>query len=563
MTSHLHVQLIADYLNKRKVHHVIICPGSRSAPLVIAFNYYPDIKKYVITDERSAGYFALGLAKQLRRPIAIVCTSGTAVLNLGPALCEAFHQAIPLIAITADRPEELQNIGENQTINQHEIFSNYTGTFIKFSPIQSLDDFTRLIPVMDACLSSDTEWQALPSHWNVHIPEPLYDIAGEEVPYYELPELHQRPSLEVMHTDEIELLQSTWSNTDKKMIICGYADFTTNEIKALKELEEKQDIVLLSEHASNLPFHFQKPWNIDALLQLISPQDEKNFAPEVVITIGRQILSNKLKKFLRKNKPKLHFHLSPLFESWNQFLLQDGFYTLPIQLSSLLTTILTHNHSGRPHYKQQWEVLHDKVHNHTHQFCSLIPFSDLKAFKLIFDQLPVNSILHLGNSSPVRYAQFFPLPPSIKVFSNRGTGGIDGCLSTAVGSAFATKKILTAIIGDLGFFYDSNALWNKKLPNNLRIIVINNGGGNIFRLIDGPQTVRNFEEFFEASHNLTARHLSDMFGLEYYFSKNEIELKNVLPDFFERKGGAALLEIKTNNKTSAVVYKDYFSGLKK
>lgn len=564
MTSHLHVQLIADYLYKRGVRHVIICPGSRSAPFVIAFSEYNTIKKYVIADERSAAYFALGIAQQTRFAVAIICTSGTAVLNLGPAIAEASAQALPLIAITADRPEEMHWRGENQTIPQTNIFLDFVPekSAINFKPLHTLRDFTDNIIEMDETLLIMHDEPSFPAHWNVEIPEPLYERAGEEIPLYNLRNYEEDLNLihQILGGNE-DLLLEEWQNAKRILIICGYAQFTPQVIQQLKNLSENENVVIVSEHASNLPFQQIDCWNTDAILTQINPENENKFAPDLVITLGRQILSKKLKQFIKKNKPKRHFHVSRHGESWDQFYLEDKFDFFKTG-NNLFLSKLTHAKSAKKEFKQAWENLRTQVQQHTQNFLANVPFCDFKVYESIYGQLPSGTNLQLGNSTPVRYAQFFNLPENTTVNANRGTSGIDGCLSTAVGAALIHHSLTVCIIGDISFFYDSNALWNKYISPNLRIILINNGGGNIFRLLNGPETVKGFEDFFEAQHNLSAKHLAEMYGLHYNFCESQEELNTQLTQFFKPKNRAAILEIKTNNEISANVYKQYFYYLK-
>ncbi|MBX2909774.1 MAG: 2-succinyl-5-enolpyruvyl-6-hydroxy-3-cyclohexene-1-carboxylic-acid synthase [Chitinophagales bacterium] len=564
MTSHLHVQLIADYLHKRGVRHVVICPGSRSAPFVIALNEYPAIKKYVIADERSAAYFALGIAQQIHFAVAVICTSGTAALNLVPAIAEASAQALPLIAITADRPEEMHWRGENQTIEQKNIFIDYIPekSAINFKPLRMLKDFTDKLLEMDETLMIVHDEPSFPAHWNVEIPEPLYERAGEEIPPYNLSD--SEADLDLIHQilgGNEDLLLEEWENAERILIICGYAQFTPQVIQQLKHLSENQNIVIVSEHASNLPFQQNETWNLDALLTQMKPDSEKNYAPDLVITLGRHILSKKLKQLIKKNKPRWHFHVSSHGEAWDQFYLEDKFDFFKTG-NSLFLSKLTNAKLAREEFKQAWINLRTQTQQHTQSFLSKAPFSDLKVYESIYSQLPSGTNLQLGNSTPVRYAQFFNLPENTKVNANRGTSGIDGCLSTAVGAALTHHSLTVCIIGDISFFYDSNALWNKYLSPNLRIILINNGGGNIFRLLSGPETVKGFEDYFEAQHNLSAKYLAEMYGLQYYFCESQGELNTQLPDFFQPKNKAAILEVKTDNEISATVYKQYFSHLK-
>jgi len=203
-----------------------------------------------------------------------------------------------------------------------------------------------------------------------------------------------------------------------------------------------------------------------------------------------------------------------------------------------------------------------KIRKAKHQkYLDKIPFSDLKAFEILLQKLPKNSMLQLSNSSAVRYAQLFDIDPSISVYSNRGTSGIDGSTSTAVGAAVASAKQTTLITGDIGFLYDSNGLWNNYIPKNFKIILINNGGGGIFRILPGHQENKVFNTFFETSHCLTAEHLAKMYELEYSIASDEKSLENALSKVFVQNEKPSILEVFTPTKQNDKILLQYFKEL--
>jgi len=215
-------------------------------------------------------------------------------------------------------------------------------------------------------------------------------------------------------------------------------------------------------------------------------------------------------------------------------------------------------------YSDKWKLAERTSLQRHSQFLENLRFSDMKAFQMIFDRLPSNASVHLANSTPVRYGQLFDHRQDLSFYSNRGTSGIDGCTSTAAGFAYNQKGATVVITGDIAFFYDSNALWNQKLPSSLRIIVINNGGGNIFRIIDGPTGYDELEPYIETRHHLKADGIAANFNIEYYKASDENELNNQLSAFFseQNSGRPAMLEIFTDNLKSAQTLRDYFSFLR-
>jgi len=212
-------------------------------------------------------------------------------------------------------------------------------------------------------------------------------------------------------------------------------------------------------------------------------------------------------------------------------------------------------------YQQKWLQEKEKRAEKHQQYLSKLAHSDLKVFEQVLESVPANSQLQLGNSSVVRYAQLFDIKDSFRVFCNRGTSGIDGSTSTAIGADFASKKQTVFITGDLSFFYDSNALWNTYIPFNFRIIIINNNGGGIFRFIPGPKST-NALEYFETSHELTAEHLCKMYQLEYNSVLNSKELTLALKGFYQDSDKPKVLEVFTDKEVNETILKEYFNFLK-
>ncbi len=550
MTSHLHVQIIADLVFRKGIRHVVFSPGSRSAPFVIAFQEYQAIKKYVIPDERVAGYFALGIAQQLQQPVVLVCTSGTAVLNLAPAICEAYYQCIPLIVITADRPEFAHEKGENQAIYQSGIFANYVYQSIDISSVYTATEKQLLVNMLNGTFLNLADMNK-PVHWNVHIPEPLYEIAAEEVGYYEL---SNETKFDAVAEELLKKVVDEWKGNTRILVIIGTHFIDEKASAIIRQINEQQNIVFIGEHTSNLSLSGVAQCNMEAMFAM-AEENADMYAAGIVLTVGKLTLSKKLKQFFKKHKPAFHWHLSPTWGEGDNF---DALtMALPFNLSDFLSKMPVAI-TADSNYKKRWEALKKTSFEVTDKYTANIAFSDFKVYDEIFKQLPDSCNLQLGNSTPVRYAQFFALPKDTTVNSNRGTSGIDGCVSTAAGAAIANNKLTVCIIGDISFFYDSNALWNNHLSPKLRIIIINNGGGNIFRMVQGATSVKNFETFFETPHNLSAKHLASMYELPYYICTDFDELQQTLSEFFAESDKAKILEVKTDNEISASVYKKYF-----
>jgi 2-succinyl-5-enolpyruvyl-6-hydroxy-3-cyclohexene-1-carboxylate synthase len=301
---------------------------------------------------------------------------------------------------------------------------------------------------------------------------------------------------------------------------------------------------------------------IDKTVSTIKEDEIDAFRPDLLVTFGGPVVSKMVKDFLRKNKPAAHWHIDPVDINMDTYqCLTDG---IQMSATNFFGTIKPNFIAGQGDFKQVWKNRALRSESRHDEYLSNCEYSDLKVFETLLESIPEGSNLHLGNSTPVRYAQLFQPNRKFIYNSNRGTSGIDGTVSTAAGAAYLNNKPTTIITGDLGFLYDSSALMNHHLKGNLRIIIINNGGGGIFRFIPGPDTTNELEEFFEVKHSWNAKYIAKNFAIPYFNSTSLVELKKTLPLFYspQSKGKPAILEIFTPNEKNAVILKNYFSCLK-
>lgn len=557
------VRLIAEVCRRKGIRKIVFSPGSRSAPLVIAFSAHADLECLVIPDERVAGYFALGLAQHLNETVAVVCTSGTAVLNLAPAVCEAFYQNIPLLVLTADRPEGAAHAGENQAIMQENIFGNHI--LSKYSvdgDTENRAELEEIIKHVGQAFDDTVQGYRGPVHINVHMSEPLYETTPDKLPADLVIKETEPAGKEFIALKDLQRIKSDFSFSKRKMIIVGMRAYDEEFYEHLEELNKRKDLIIVNENLANL-FLENTVWNIDSALAVMDERSVRKYIPDVVITMGGQIVSKKIKKLLY-DRPSLHWDIPPGStpgRGWAMF--GDMFDPIePVNEMQFLSTIIETEESDDSDYKDEWLKLSQKAAALAKTYIGNTPFSDLKVFDTLVNSYPFQSYIQYGNSTPIRYSNLFRHHNSITLNSNRGTSGIDGCVSTAAGAAYATDKLTVCVVGDVSFLYDSNALWNNHLSPRLRIIIINNQGGNIFRLIDGPKQVNDFEKFFETRHNLTAEHLAAMYGLPYYICAGQNEIEKTLHSFYEPSAKCKILEIKTDGILSAEVYAKYFEYLK-
>lgn len=550
-----HLQHIADLVKiceLKGIRHVVVSPGSRNAPLIELFYLNGNFQLYSLVDERVAAFYGLGIALSTGEAVALLCTSGTAVLNFAPALAEAYYQRVPLIAITADRPEQLIGQQDNQTIRQVNVFQNFTKDSIHLH-LPAHDDFELEIQHFGLNNIINTALSGIrgPVHINVPLAEPLYAA---------LPPASQ--NIRISASSEIEnqnlnMLIEAWKQSAKTLIVCGEGRPNQDLNLLLKKLSGKA--IVLAEPISNCSGG-QIIQEIDRLIMQVEQEHDTHLLPDLLISFGGPVVSKRIKKWLQQQTTLVHFRIA---EEEDYI---DTYQNLTAQVVGsafkVLSVLEVEKHVADDSFLKHWQELYNSNQKLHQKALEHLPYSDLKVFESIISQLPSGCILHLGNSSPVRYAQLFNLSTCSAVYSNRGVSGIDGCLSTAAGVASQTNELNIAILGDLSFVYDSNALWNRKFPRNLKIIVINNEGGGIFRLLPGPSKMDAFEEFMETRHPVNIEKLVSAFGVEYFGCNSESELENTIQRFMESKTGPSLLEIKTPRLKNAEVYNVYIERIK-
>ncbi|AOW19251.1 2-succinyl-5-enolpyruvyl-6-hydroxy-3-cyclohexene-1-carboxylic-acid synthase [Urechidicola croceus] len=541
-------QLVIASCVAHDIEHVVISPGSRNAPLTIGFSNHKSIQTYSIVDERCAGFFALGLAQQLKQPVAVICTSGSALLNYYPAVSEAFYSDVPLVVISADRPKHLIDIGDGQTIRQENVFQNHilSSTNLK---VDSKENEVEIQEALERCILKNG-----PIHINVPFDEPLYEVTNQIL---EIQNKNIKFKEEPLDVDELQNYADIWNSSTKKMVLIGtnYPDELL-QIQ-LNKIIEDPSVIVLTETTSNV-FNSNFINSIDNIIFPLENGVFEELKPEVLITLGGMIVSKKVKQFLRKYQPKHHWHIDSKKAYDTYFCLEKHFEITPQLFFSQFFFLTEEKNSG---YQKYWLDIKEYRSAKHKEFLKGCSYSDLKVFETVLDSIPNNLQLQMSNSAIIRYSQLFDLKPSLSVFCNRGTSGIDGSTSTAIGASIAVNEQTVFITGDVSFFYDSNALWNKYIRKDFRIILINNDGGGIFKIIPGPKET-NALSYFETTHGLSAKHLCEMFNLEYISASNLKEVNDSFKEFYSKSEVPKLLEIFTPSDENDLILKSYFKALK-
>lgn len=548
---------IAEICAQLGLKNVVLSPGSRCAPLVLAFNRHPEMQVKTVSDERAAAFAGLGMAQISGKASVLVCTSGTAAYNYSPAVTEAFYQQIPLLVLTADRPLEWVDQQDGQTIRQQNIYQNHIKQSFNFpADLSHPDAIWHAHRMVSEAINLAHTFPAGPVHINVPLREPFYPTPEEVFSYSKnlkiIRETDNAFELSAKQTAEIaqELKQF------KKVLIVAGQQFPDAELQqSVSTFCAQTHSVLVADVISN----FNLPDAIahqDIFLNGKNPATE-NLKPDLVITFGKSVISKNLKLFLRRTQNLVHWHVQEAGQVADTFQhLSRIIRSNPASFFQQIGTV-----SGLKtdeNFGQIWQQENQRAATFLKEFFQEKPFNEFTAYWETLRALPENCLLHVANSMAVRYVNLIGLSAqkNITVLANRGTSGIDGSTSTAVGNAWESGKTTILFTGDLAFFYDRNGLWHNYLPANLKIVLFNNQGGGIFRLIDGPSNVPELNEYFETRQVLQAENTARDFGLRYFKCNSEAELLLSIPEFFQTKG-AALLEIQTENLANAAVYKAF------
>jgi 2-succinyl-5-enolpyruvyl-6-hydroxy-3-cyclohexene-1-carboxylate synthase len=552
---------IAEICAKKNILNAILCPGSRSAALTISFVRHPKIKTFSISDERSAGFIGMGMALQTNQTVALVCTSGSAAYNFAPAVVEAFFQEIPLLVLTADRPSEWIHQYDGQTIYQNEIYGKHVKkSFNLPSDYSNTDAIWQIERVLNEAINLTQIEPKGPVHINVPIREPFYPTENEVIEFDKnIRTIHNIATQKTLSNEIWNQIYDIWNQSENKLIAVGQNNLGLSKI--LSQISDEFSIPVLGDVISNLNGNF-----IDFHDIFIGKSDKSNLKPDLLITAGKSFISKSFKQYIRANSPKFHIHIQENPELIDPF--QTITHKIDVSPNYFFNQLFEDldfqkfkegDDEDENEYFENWMNLNSDAKKRLQKFINELEYCEFKTINKILNKLPNYSILHLGNSMPVRYANILGIESikQIEVYANRGTSGIDGILSTAVGQALQTEKIVTVLIGDVSFFYDRNALWNNYLPKNSRIILLNNQGGNIFRIIDGPSKQPELDEYFETYQKFNAKNTALDAKIEYLSADSDRSLDLVLNDFYNDSNSPKLLEIFLDGKVNSDIFKKY------
>lgn len=546
------VNILTALLVKWGVEYAVVCPGSRNAPIVHNLNECPEIDCFPVTDERSAGFFALGLSQIDDGPVAVCVTSGSALLNVAPAAAEALYQHRKLIIISADRPACMIDQLQGQTLHQPNALRDFVRKAVNLP--EPHDDTERWYcnRLINEAFIEMQRGEGGPIHINVPISEPLFEFSVESLP----DERAIIPHLAEFNFYTQPDVAEDFKKAKRPMIIIGQtkAENFEGADNQLADLEEYA-VVLYEKLGHD---YYTPPAHIDKMLLMIE-EEEEDYLPDFIIYFGGHLVSKRIKQFLRKAKSARTVIVN------RDGILYDVFMNATEVLQSTLVETLSAlalavNDKKPTAYHDKWDTLKQNCI----AFCeSYEPdFSQMSAVRLLCKNIgKTNCVLQFANSMAVRLGLIYA---SQYIYVNRGVNGIEGCLSTAAGLACGIEDLVFCVIGDLSFFYDQNALWNQNLTSNLRILLLNNGGGGIFGQLSGLQESPASENYIMAAHNTTAEGICEENNIKYYAAYNNEQLAEGIEALTAPNSMVPiLLEVFTEREEDDRVLRDYLYGDKK
>ena len=554
-TSQEACNVLADILVKNGFTNVVISPGSRNAPLTVALSRRKEICTYVVVDERSAAFMALGMAIEQHKPTVLVCTSGSAVLNYSPAIAEAYYRKVPLIVVSADRPEPWIDQDDSQTIRQFLALDNIVKRSYDIPSTYFSDDekwyVNRLIN--DACVLSVSQPMA-PVHINFHLAEPLYQTSTRS-------NSNSTRVVKLVESDnnlsqaDIEHLANEYNRARRVMIIGGFYDYNEKLNKCIRQLSHDSRTVVLAETVTNI-YGDDIVRTID---RCVNQLDDNTFKPDLLITFGGALISRMVKNRLRKCNIASHWHIGTTDHLID--IVKALTTTINVSPESFFAQLLPLISNSDSNYHDKWKEAASTARAKHDSLLASTKWCDLKAFATIISHIKHHTLtLHASNGTSIRYLHLFGDEFTMTNYCNRGVSGIDGCTSTALGAALASSTTNLLISGDMSLTYDLGALSSNYKPDNFKIIVMMNGGGGIFRFLKGPSSLPELEKYFELNINYDIRKYADAFGYRFFSADCVESLEKELP-LFLNSDCASILAIYTPKELNAKVLRDYFDNL--
>lgn len=544
------VQILIALMKKFEVKYVVMSPGGSDIPIIHSLENDPYFECFSVVDERSAVYFAMGIAQTKNSPVATVCTSGTAVANYLPGITEAYYQSVPIIAITADKNPYFQGQLEIQKIKQEDIFGSVVKKAVSLPLIRDKNDWWYCERLINEALLETTHHGRGPVHINVPI------LGSTDI--YNCKTLPKVRAINRIYSYDDDYIWDNYikelSNAKRILVIIGQnVEFSDQDINNLNLFFSKYNCVFSVEHLSNV--------ECDGIVytypatEVLGSVGLGAVVPEIVISLGNNLSAYNMKPYLRENSKNIkHWLISESGDVRDEFkCLQNIFECKPSLFFKKFDERSSENIVNDKKYYKDWTKIIKSI---------ILPefdFSNFYVAKKLSRVIPRNSIMHLAILNSTRVMQFFKLAEGVKVYSNVGALGIDGCFSTFAGQAAGTEQLSYLLIGDLSFFYDMNAAGIKHMGNNVRIILLNNGGGSEFHFFSGKKIIPTINTHICAEHDKVAKGWIESLGYNYYPASTKEEFDALLPILSNKSDTPIFIEVFTQMEEEAMKTRELYS----
>jgi len=543
------LELIA-LLKKFKIRKVVVSPGSRHRPLVASLEQDNFFELFTVVDERGAAFFALGLIQECNEPVAITCSSGTACMNYGSAIVEAFYQKLPLLVLSTDRNPVFLNQGEDQMYDQSSTFSTCTKYHAQLPLINNDTDHWYCNRLINEGLISLTAHGRGPVHLNI----PITAHHGDSINIEKLPEVRKI----TYHKLSCYLDWKTFASQlegKKIAVVWGQSVPQSDSLtKSIDKFLEKSGGVILTDKMSNCHSQYALT-NTLLALQAITPAETESMLPEIVISIGgNYIFNNEIKRFFKLGNIN-NWQVSEDDEICDPFWrLTDKFNMSETDFFECISEAFSQKNNSA--YRDSWLQFENLP------IPSMEIFDEIYPIGRLIQNLPNNCDLQLANSNTIRFAHYFPIKSSIRVNCNRGVNGIDGSMSTAIGFSAINKRSTFYITGELSFFYDMNALWIKYKSQNLRILLINNNGGAVMYDLNSKPANHKYPIYLATGHDAIAKGWAESQGFRYIAAHTKEEVDrgiNIMTDL--KQAGPIIMEVFTDYDGDGTAASKYFATI--
>lgn len=545
------VQILVALLKKYEVKNIVISAGTRHTPLVHSVEQDDYFKTYSVVDERSASFFAIGLIEELREPVAICCTSGTAAANYVSAANEAFYQQLPLLILTADRNHYYMFQQEEQMIPQENLYSSVCKRVVTLPHVRDEKDFWYCSRICNEALLELRHGEYGPVHINF-IVENDYPLHQGIVRFEQqnLPDVRKIDRLTLEDSEEKWKNKAQLLKKSKILIVYGqYGVLNSKDMENLEKFARNYNCVFSVDLLSNLKTDYSVP-TFTMCRTLNGPEIEK-LCPDILITMNAHSISD-IKLRMAQSKDKfMHWHVSAKGEVSDPFkCLPDVIECSPNKFFEKFAELS--KEESKHTYYEEWKAEYKKIGLNGSLNEEPLPYSSLYATQQFVKNIPEKSLLHIANSNSIRLANYFDVKPNITVYGNRGAHGIDGSMSAFIGQAHISGRPSFLLIGDLSFFYDMNALWNRYVGNNVRILVCNNSGGAIFHSYPNTTNIPTLDEHIAAQHKTSIKGWVTSRGFKYLCANSKDEFNDAFGEFMDLDiESPVVLEVFTDKEVDA------------